>query len=80
MLAEQGRPVSLGELASLLPPAHDLETFALWLAMAREAGIEVLKEERQLVELVDEDEQRWRFNLPYVGLDHEALKDIDWEL
>lgn len=80
VLAEQGRPVSLGELASLLPPAHDLETFALWLAMAREAGIEVLKEERQLVELVDEDEQRWRFNLPYVGLDHEALKDIDWEL
>lgn len=48
--------------------------------MAREAGIEVLAEERQLVELVDEDEQRWRFNLPYVGLDHEALKDIDWEL
>ena len=80
VLAEQGRPVSLGELASLLPPAHDLETFALWLAMAREAGIEVLTEERQLVELVDEDEQRWRFNLPYVGLDHEALKDIDWEL
>ncbi|MEN1529368.1 DUF3375 family protein, partial [Pseudomonas aeruginosa] len=80
VLVEQGRPVSLGELASLLPPAHDLETFALWLAMAREAGIEVLTEERQLVELVDEDEQRWRFNLPYVGLDHEALKDIDWEL
>ena len=53
---------------------------AVVLAMAREAGIEVLKEERQLVELVDEDEQRWRFNLPYVGLDHEALKDIDWEL
>lgn len=80
VLAEQGRPVSLGELAALLPPAHDLETFALWLAMAREAGIEVLAEERQLVELVDEDEQRWHFNLPYVGLDHEALKDIDWEL
>lgn len=45
VLVEQGRPLSLGELASLLPPAHDLETFALWLAMAREAGIEVLTEE-----------------------------------
>ncbi|WP_457295287.1 DUF3375 domain-containing protein [Pseudomonas chlororaphis] len=80
VLLEKGRPVSLVELASLLPPAHDLETFALWLAMAREAGIEVLTEERQIVDLLDEDEQRWRFNLPYVGLDHEALKDIDWEL
>ncbi|WP_071991274.1 DUF3375 domain-containing protein, partial [Yersinia wautersii] len=31
VLAEQNRPISLGELAVLLPPAHDLETFALWL-------------------------------------------------
>lgn len=79
LLAEQGRPVSIAELASLLPPAHDLETFALWLAMAREAGIEVLAQERQTVELVDEDERRWRFTLPYVELEAKALKDIDWE-
>jgi len=79
LLAEKGRPVSIAELASLLPPAHDLETFALWLAMAREAGIEVLAQERQTVELVDEDERRWRFTLPYVELEAKALKDIDWE-
>lgn len=80
VLAEQGRVVSLGELATLLPPIHDLETFSLWLAMAREAGVEVLTEERQNVELVDQDKQRWRFSLPHVGLEHGALKDIDWEL
>jgi len=80
VLAEQGRPVSLGELAALLPPSHDLETFALWLAMAREAGIEVLAQEREVVELVDEEARRWRFSLPYVGLESGALKDIDWEL
>ena len=80
LLAEQGRPVSLGELSSLLPPVHDLETFALWLAMAREAGIEVLSEEREIVELLDENQCRWRFSLPYVGLESRVLKDIDWEL
>jgi predicted RNA-binding Zn ribbon-like protein len=80
VLAEQGRPVSLGELSSLLPPVHDLETFALWLEMAREAGIEVLSEAREMVELVDEEQRHWRFSLPYVGLESRVLKDIDWEL
>ncbi len=80
VLAEQGRPVSLRELAALLPPTHDLETLALWLAMAREAGVQVLVQERQMVELVDEDDLRWRFNVPYVELESEVLKDIDWEL
>ena len=72
--------MSLGELAHLLPPAHDLETFALWLGMAREAGIEVLDKEKETVELVDEEQRRWIFHLPYAGLESEALKDIDWEL
>lgn len=80
VLAEQSRPVSLGELSALLPPVHDLETFALWLAMAREAGIEVLAEAREVVELVDDEQRHWRFNLPYVGLENRTLKDIDWEL
>ena len=80
VLAEQNKPVSLGELSALLPPVHDLETFALWLAMAREAGIEFLPEEREVVELVDEERRRWRFNLPYVGLESRLLNDIDWEL
>lgn len=70
----------MGELAALLPPAHDLETFALWLGMAREAGLEILSEQRETVELVDDEQRRWRFDLPYVGLDGVALKDIDWEL
>ena len=31
--------MTLAELAAALPPGeHDLETFALWLAMARECG------------------------------------------
>ncbi|MHA7845432.1 DUF3375 domain-containing protein [Serratia sp. D1N4] len=79
ILAQENRPVSLGELATLLPPEHDLETFAIWLGMAREAGIEVLDEQRESVELVDDEQRRWRFNLPYTGLENQALRDIDWE-
>ncbi len=80
VLAEQNRPVSIGELAAFLPPVHDLETFALWLAMARETGIEVLANEREVVELVDEEKRHWRFSLPFVGMESRVLKDIDWEL
>ncbi len=79
VLAQENRPVSLGELAGLLPPAHDLETFAIWLGMAREAGIEVLDAQREIVELTDSDQRHWRFNLPYAGLENQALKGIDWE-
>lgn len=80
VLAEQARPVSLAELAGLLPPVHDLETFALWLAMAREAGIEIQPQARETLELMDPEQCRWRFNLPVVGLESGPLKDIDWEL
>lgn len=80
VLAEQGRPIGLAELAGLLPPVHDLETFALWLAMAREAGIAITPQARETLELMDPEQRRWRFDLPVVGLESGPLKDIDWEL
>lgn len=80
ILAQQGGPVSLGELAALLPPTHDLETFALWLGMAREAGIEVLGDQREIVEMIDDKQCHWQFDLPAVELTAAALQDINWEL
>ncbi|HBX38308.1 MAG TPA: DUF3375 domain-containing protein [Pseudohongiella sp.] len=79
-LREQGKPLSLGELAALLPPSHDLETFALWIGMAREAGIEVMDEQREKIEVVDQEQRPWRFDLPYAAMDGEALAKVDWEL
>jgi hypothetical protein len=72
--------VSLAELARHLPPTHDLETFALWLGMARKAGIPVDEERVEEVELEDDEKRRWRFRLPYAGLESDALNGIDWEL
>jgi hypothetical protein len=80
ILAAEGRPLSIAELACRLPPVHDLETFALWLGMAREAGIPVIEDQLEEIELVDDEQRRWRFRLPYAGLDSEALNSIKWEL
>lgn len=79
LLAQENRPLSLSELATLLPPDHDLETFAVWIGMAREAGIEVKDDQREHIDLRDEDKRLWRFDLPSTGLESQKLKDIDWE-
>jgi hypothetical protein len=79
-LKQAGKPLTLAELAAALPPVHDLETFALWIAMAREAGIELQSGQQQSVDLIDRDQRQWRFTLPYVALDGTLLAAIDWDL
>lgn len=79
-LAKENRPMSIAELVRALPPAHDLETLALWLGMAREAGIAIVEDETEEFELVDDDHQRWRYRVPQTALSHDPLRAIDWEL
>jgi len=80
ILAEQGRPLSLADLAELLPPTHDLECFTLWITMAKEVGITIDGKEIEVIDLADPDEQWWRFYLPFTQLESEKLRDIKWEL
>ncbi|TCV78178.1 uncharacterized protein DUF3375 [Methylomonas methanica] len=80
ILAAEDRPLSIAELTRFLPPIHDLETFALWLGMAREAGIPVVQDKPEEIELIDDEQRRWLFRLPYASLDSKALDSIDWEL
>ena len=71
--------MTLAELAAALPPGeHDLETFALWLAMAREAGV-ALQLGEEHIETQDGDEH-WRFTVPHVALDGAQLPQREWEL
>ena len=79
MLAKEGRPLTLAELAERLPPAHDLETLALWLAMAREARIEITEQDTETLTLSDEEQCRWLFQVPRVALSKKALDGIEWE-
>ena len=71
-------PLGLPALAERLPPSHDLETLALWLGMAREAGIE-FGEAREALELGDEDGRGWRFDVPRVRLSAQAFEGFEWE-
>jgi len=80
LLKAQQRPMSLGELAAALPPTHDLETFALWITMAREAGIDIITGENEKIDIVDEDARRWRFTLPLTKLDEPSVAAIEWDI
>ncbi|MGP9765546.1 DUF3375 domain-containing protein [Halomonas sp. AOP13-D3-9] len=79
LLAAEGRPLTLAELAERLPPSHDLETLALWLGMAREAGIEIAGPETQELVLTDKEQCDWLFRVPMVTLSEQALSGIEWE-
>ncbi len=80
-LADSGRPMTLSELAAVLPPGeHDLESLALWLAMAREAGVEPLQGEEEQIDTQDEQGRQWCFTVPRVALHITQLAKIDWEL
>ena len=66
-------------LAEALPPGeHDLETLALWLAMACEAGVELQPGEEPID--TQDGNRHWRFTVPRVALDGAHLAQMDWEL
>lgn len=79
LLAQEGRALTLTELAERLPPSHDLETLALWLGMAREAGIEIAGQDVQEVVITDDEQCDWVFRVPVVSLSEQALDGIEWE-
>ena len=79
VLKREGKTMSIAKLAEHLPPTHDLETLALWLSMAREAGL-ISEDQKESVDIQDRDGKWLRFYLPEVGLNAEALNSINWEL
>lgn len=70
-----GKPLTIGELAKALPPTHDLETLAYWLAMAREAGI-ALDDRTESTDLQDENCIWTRFFVPALELDYESIRGL----
>ncbi len=74
-LKNSTRPLTIGELAAALPPTHDLETLSFWLAMAREAGIEI-DDQRETFVLSDA-EHHWQFDTPLVQLEQATTKHLE---
>jgi hypothetical protein len=70
--------MTLAELAAALPPGeHDLEALALWLSLAREAGMDLEPREEQID--TQDGIQQWRFTVPCVALDGVQLAQMNWE-
>lgn len=70
--------LSLAALAQRLPPSHDLETLAVWIGMAREAGC-APGAGRETLDLDTRDGQPLRFDVPALAFAPEAFAAFDWE-
>ncbi|QET03913.1 DUF3375 domain-containing protein (plasmid) [Cupriavidus pauculus] len=79
LLSQRGERLAISELASSLPPTHDLETIALWLSMARHADAPV-GVKRESVDVEGHDGLLLRFDVPMIELGIEHLRDLDMEL
>jgi hypothetical protein len=80
LLAQTDQPLTLADLAQALPPSeHDLETLALWLALAREAGVPLDDGPPEHITLTHAD-QPWRFTVPRVRLVHQAVQTVATDL
>jgi hypothetical protein len=77
-LEQTSNDSTIGDLALALPPSHDLETLAFWLAMARQAGIP-LTDSTETIDLVDSNDEQTRFTVPAVKVHLAALKDLKVE-
>lgn len=77
-LKEAGLPLTIGALAEALPPTHDLETLAYWLALAREAGVQI-DDLTETIDLFDEEDGWTRFHAPLVKLTGEAVAHLEPE-
>ncbi len=79
LLSQRGERLSIRELASYLPPTHDLETIALWLSMARQGDAPV-RATRESVDVHTRDGLQLRFSVPQIELGVEHLRGLDMEL
>lgn len=79
LLSITNEPMTIADLASHLPPTHDLETLALWLSMAREAEV-TITEDQEAVDVIDAMGKKLRFHVPKLALTKDAVQTIDREL
>jgi hypothetical protein len=74
-LRETGEPMTIGQLARALPPTHDLETLAFWLAMAREAGV-ALDANVEAIDITDVEDGTTRFQVPFAKVSHALVNEL----
>lgn len=70
--------LTLGEMADLLPPTHDLETLAFWLGLGRETEAP-FSDEREQIEVTDRSNVLTRFDIPLIILDAADVARVEPE-
>jgi hypothetical protein len=78
ILKQDGQKLTIGQLAKAIRPTHDLETLSFWLAMARQAGLE-LGQGAQSFDLHDPLDGDTRFQVPWVEMAIEDVEDLKVE-
>jgi uncharacterized small protein (DUF1192 family) len=78
VLQAADRPLSLGDLAQLIPPTHDLESLAVWVGMAREVDAPT-QEHLDTIDLITRDGKRLRFSTPLMALNPASFVAFTWE-
>ena len=78
ILKQDGQKLTIGQLAKAIRPTHDLETLSFWLAMARQAGLE-LGQGAQSIDLHDPLDGDTRFQVPWVEMAIEDVEDLKVE-
>jgi len=78
LLREQGRAMSIAEIARHIPTKHDLEALTVWLTLAMEGELPMLENEQ--LELRDETGLALRFTLPKAEMHAEILNQLSIEL
>ncbi len=76
LLMERDQSFTIGQLAEVLPPSHDLETLAFWLSMARQAGI-VIDDQTEAIELDKWSDDWTRFLVPLVAIRFNDAKELE---
>ncbi|MGP1693234.1 MAG: DUF3375 family protein, partial [Giesbergeria sp.] len=85
VLERCGQPMTLAALAEALPPGgHDLEVLTLWMSVAREAGVawdaSGAQEVITTTDAGQDPSRHWRFSVPRVALDAEAVRGVGADL
>lgn len=79
VLEQHGAPMHLSQLAQALPLAqHDLETLALWLSAAQQTGAVLDAQTEQITSHDAQGQAAWRFTVPKVALNAQALAQFEW--
>ncbi|MCP3988229.1 MAG: DUF3375 domain-containing protein [Actinomycetia bacterium] len=79
VVAARGEPMTMAEIATVLPPTHDLETISVWVEMGHQS-MASFDDTSETIDVETADDTAIRFRVPRVVFEPESLVGQGWEL